>query len=241
MPNDSSTVRFRLTLHSRLPESEYMPSFTPRAQPMRQLTLGLLLALVAPMACVAPAGSITAEQQPAAPAHAAHATDAADIAPTTIILVRHAEKAPAPANDPPLDSIGMHRARMLLDVVRDANVGAVYITPFARTRLTADPVAKARGLTPIVVPTTGGGAVHVTTVADRVRAEQRGRTTLVVGHSNTIPAIVRALGGTAPAELAEHQYDDLFVVTILPSGEVTTLRARYGPANPAPGTTPAMR
>ena len=218
-----------------------MTHFNSDMQRMRRSPLALLVALIATVACVAPAGSTTASQQPAAPAHAGRASDAADIAPTTVILVRHAEKASAPADDPPLDSIGMQRARVLLDVVRDANVTAVYVTPFARTRLTADPVAEALGLTPIVVPTSGGGAVHVATVADRVKAEQRGRTTLVVGHSNTIPAIVRALGGSAPAELADHQYDDLFIVTILPSGEVATVRARYGPPNPAPGTTPAMR
>src|SRR5687767_6378937 len=58
-----------------------------------------------------------------------------DAAPTVIILVRHGEKAPAPANDPVLDSTGMCRAEMLLDVVRDAKISAVYTTPFARTRL----------------------------------------------------------------------------------------------------------
>lgn len=164
-----------------------------------------------------------------------------DAAPTVVILVRHAEKAPAPANDPVLDSAGMRRAEMLLDVVRDAKVSAVYTTPYARTRLTAEPVTKHLALTPGTVDIRGGTAAHVQAVADRVLAEQRGRTSLVVGHSNTIPLIVRALGGSAPDQLEDHEYDNLFIVTIPSSGPVITLRARYGPPNPAPGATPAMK
>lgn len=162
-------------------------------------------------------------------------------ATTVVILVRHAEKAPAPANDPVLDSIGTRRAEMLLDVVRDASVAAVYTTPYARTRLTAQPVASALGLAPNVVEVKGGTPAHVRAVADRVLAEQRGRTSLVVGHSNTIPLIVRALGGAAPEQLEDHEYDNLFIVTIPASGAVTTVRARYGPANPASAAAPSMK
>jgi broad specificity phosphatase PhoE len=161
--------------------------------------------------------------------------------PTVIILVRHAEKAPAPANDPVLDSTGMRRAEMLLEVVRDAKVAAVYTTPYARTRLTAEPVTKALGLAPNVVEIKGGTPIHVKAVADRVLAEQRGRVSLVVGHSNTVPLIVRALGGSAPDQLEDHEYDNLFIVTIPAAGPVTTVRARYGPANPAVASAPGMK
>lgn len=162
-------------------------------------------------------------------------------APTTVILVRHAEKAPAPAEDPPLDSAGLRRAAMLLDALRDASIDAVYVTQLARTRLTAEPVSTMLGVAPVVVGTTGGTTAHVRAVADRILAEQRGQTTLVVGHSNTVSLIVRALGGSAPAKLEDHEYDNLFIVTIPASGTVTTVRARYGPPNPAPSATPPMR
>ena len=192
------------------------------------------LALVAAVATgLAPVHAGLGAQQAAAPAPAA--------APTVVILVRHGEKAPAPANDPVLDSTGLRRAEMLLDVVRDANITAVYTTPYARTRLTGEPVARKLGLTPSVVDTRGGTPAHVQAVADRVLAEQRGRTTLVVGHSNTIPLIVRALGGSAPDQLEDHEYDNLFIVTIPASGPATTVRARYGPANPAPRAVPGMK
>ena len=41
--------------------------------------------------------------------------------------------------------------------------------------------------------------------------------------------------------IEDHEYDNLFVVTIPASGPVTTVRARYGPANPAPGAAPSMK
>lgn len=183
---------------------------------------------------VAVAGPVTA-QPPAV------TRSAVDSAPTIVILVRHAEKAATPANDPGLDSTGARRAAMLADVVRDARIGAVYVTQLARTRLTAEPVARMFGVAPMVVETSGGTATHVRTVADRVLAEQRGRATLVVGHSNTVPLIVRALGGSAPEQLDDHEYDNLFIVTIPASGPVVTVRARYGPPNPPAAPTPSMR
>lgn len=209
-----------------------------------RLTTALLLALFPVLTlagCAAPVANQGATQSPAvavtghgAAQSPAVAVNAVDSAPTVVILVRHGEKAAAPANDPVLDSIGTRRAAMLVDVVRDAHVGAVYVTPLARTRLTAEPVARALGVAPIVVGLSGGTAAHVRTVADRVLAEQRGRATLVVGHSNTVPLIVRALGGSAPEQLDDHEYDNLFIVTIPVSGPVVTVRARYGPPNPAP-------
>src|SRR5690242_13430172 len=72
---------------------------------------------------------------------------------TTVILVRHAEKAAEPANDPPLTSEGEARARDLWLAVKEAGVTAVITTQFARTRATAQPTASALSITPEVVNT----------------------------------------------------------------------------------------
>jgi broad specificity phosphatase PhoE len=145
---------------------------------------------------------------------------------TTVILVRHAEKALTPGDDPVLDSIGQRRARALARALLHTKVDAILVTQYQRTRLTAEPVALASGVTPRVVDTRAGGAAHAMAVADAARAEV-GKTVLVVGHSNTIPAIVRALGGSAEA-MADGDYDDLYVVIIPSSGAARTIHARYG-------------
>jgi len=70
-----------------------------------------------------------------------------------------------------------------------------------------------------------------------VRQRYAGRTVLVVGHSNTIPAIVAELGGPRVADLCEHEHGWLFTLVIRARGEVALLRARYGtPDGPAPAS-----
>jgi len=54
-----------------------------------------------------------------------------------------------------------------------------------------------------------------------------GRTVLVCGHSNTVPALVRGLGGGA-VEIPDERFDALVVLTRA-GGEVRTLVLGYGP------------
>lgn len=158
-------------------------------------------------------------------------------APTTVILVRHAEKAAAPADDPPLTAAGEARARDLVQAVRDAGVAVVITTQFARTRATAQPTATTLGITPTVVPATS--AAHVRDVVAEIQ-KHAGQTVLVVGHSNTVPAIVEALGAKRPVAICDSQYDDLYVVTIRGAGTTNTVHARYGAPSPRDSTCAAM-
>ncbi|MEP6494714.1 MAG: phosphoglycerate mutase family protein [bacterium] len=151
-------------------------------------------------------------------------------APITAIFVRHAEKAATPADDPPLTAAGEMRARELVDVVRDAHVTAIITTQFARTRGTAQPSAAALGITPEAMP--ASSPAHVQDVAAAIRTHA-GQTVLVVGHSNTVPAIIEALGGTRPLSICDLVYDNLYVVTIPPTGAVGVVHSKYGAASPA--------
>ncbi|MGB5719798.1 MAG: histidine phosphatase family protein, partial [Woeseiaceae bacterium] len=73
-------------------------------------------------------------------------------ATTTVIFVRHAEKAALPADDPALSEAGQRRAAELArqlvdaDVVPGVGVDVVYSTSYRRTVETAKPVADALGL-----------------------------------------------------------------------------------------------
>lgn len=155
--------------------------------------------------------------------------------PPTVVVVRHAEKADA-SRDTDLSAAGYARARALDSALIDAHVSAIIVTPYKRNAETAAAVARRYGLTPIVVPLTGGVAAHAKAVA--AEALRHSGTVLVVGHSNTIGAVVAALGGTATiGDLCEAAFQWMFLVR--PAGEgsgpTMTVRSRYGAADP-PGS-----
>ena len=157
---------------------------------------------------------------------------------TTVILVRHAEKAAQPANDPGLTAAGEERARDLAQLARDAGVTAVITTQYARARATAQPIASALRITPEVVE--ARGTSHAQDVANAVRAHAGG-VVLVVGHSNTIPAIIAALGAPQPPPICDPEYDNVYIVTVPASGPAHVIRAHYGERTPAPSSCGAMR
>lgn len=159
--------------------------------------------------------------------------------PTVVLLVRHAEKAAQPAQDPPLTEAGAARARALVQVARDAGVTAIITTQFERTRKTAEPTATALHITPEVVEA-GPVPQHAKATVDRILAHGGG-TVLVVGHSNTIPAIVGALGAPQPRELCDSEYDQLFVVILGDTGPPRLIRSRYGAPSADDVSCPAMR
>lgn len=163
--------------------------------------------------------------------------------PSTVILVRHAEKAANPANDPPLDDTGSARAGSLAATLADAGVNSIITTQFLRTRATVLPLAERLKLEPVTVPATRDLAAHARAVADAVRATPTGGTVLVSGHSNTIPAIIHALGGPEMPELCETDYDNLFVLEMDGERPPRLIRARYGaPDGPdAPGCARSVR
>jgi broad specificity phosphatase PhoE len=148
---------------------------------------------------------------------------------TTIVVVRHAEKAAEPAADPPLTAIGEARAQALVEAVRGMPVTAIISTDFVRTRSTAAPLAARLGLAPEIVDARLRD--HARLVAEGILARHRGETVLVVGHSNTVPDIVAALGATRPAPICDAEYDALFVVRVPPSGAPVAERRQYGAAS----------
>ena len=158
------------------------------------------------------------------------AASAARAQTTTVIVVRHAEKGAEPASDPPLTAAGTARAELLADMVRDAGVSAVITTQFQRTRMTGAAAAARLGILPEVVD--ARAPMHAKAVADTVLMKHRGQTVLVVGHSNTVPEIVAALGAPKPQPICDEGYDNAFVVTIPLSGPASVVRLHYGQITP---------
>lgn len=148
--------------------------------------------------------------------------------PSTIILVRHAEKAALPADDPALSPAGQQRARDLASALTDAHVSTIIATQFQRTQATARPVAELVGQTTIVVPATSDPRGHADAVAAKARSTPAGSVVLIVGHSNTIPLIIAALGGPKMPDLCDAEYANLFVLEMPQTGGPRLIRGKYG-------------
>ena len=165
---------------------------------------------------------------------------AAQTSVTIVIVVRHAEKAAAPAADPPLTEAGIARAKALVEALAGADVQAVISTPLVRTRETARPVAEAHGLSVETVALGPTVAEHAKAVADAAR-KHAGHTVLVVGHSNTVAPIIAALGGPRLPDLCDAQYSMLFTV-VLDGTKARLIQGTYGAASIDPsGTCAAMK
>ena len=149
-------------------------------------------------------------------------------ATTTVIFVRHAEKMAEPSDDPGLSEAGLQRAaelaRQLVDADVVAGVDAIYSTSYRRTEETARPVADALSL-----PITSYDASNTATIMDEIVKKHKGKIILVVGHSNTIPALIGNMGASKKVpEIKEDEYDNIYIVSIPWFGKTKTIRLRYG-------------
>ena len=151
-----------------------------------------------------------------------------------IFLVRHAERAddsnanpgmvmdPHMAGDPPLSEAGRVRALLLAKMLTDTGIGHIHSTDFRRTRETAQPTADAAGLA-----ITTYNPSEPDDFAAKLRSTP-GRH-LVVGHSNSTPDLVTALGGDPGTPIEALEYDRLYIVTFR-DGAVQTVLLRFGEA-----------
>lgn len=129
-------------------------------------------------------------------------------AASMIFLVRHAERADSGgsvSSDPGLSAEGRTRALHLVQELKDAKIAAIFTSEYQRTQQTAAPLAKSLGIHLEVVP-----GKDVPSLVARIRATSGN--VLVVGHSNTLPQIIKALGISTPLIMTEADYDNLFVV-----------------------------
>jgi broad specificity phosphatase PhoE len=149
-------------------------------------------------------------------------------ATTTIIFVRHAEKAVEPADDPGLSEAGQRRVaeltRQLVDADVVAGIDAVYSTPFRRTQETARPIADALDL-----PVNTYDPSDTEEVLENILRNHKGEIILVVGHSNTVPVLIANLGASkkVPA-IHESEYDNIYIISIPWFGKTKTIRLRFG-------------
>lgn len=150
-------------------------------------------------------------------------TQAEEAPMTSFILLRHAEKSTAPeaGKDPPLSEAGIARAQRIAQRLKDADIAAVYATQYRRTQNTAAPTAQQHGL-PVQVLWMGKRDLRevAADLRDELLRRHRGRTVLIIGHSNTVPIFVEAFSGQSAAAMPESEFDRWSEVCLGADGRV---------------------
>jgi len=171
------------------------------------------------------------------PGQGRRAPAAASFKPTTVFLVRHADKDTTPPDNPPLNELGRKRSQVLARTLKEAGIKAIYTSQFLRTQQTAEPLATLLGVTPASIPLRMDvrdprrvSDQSIRDIVDKIHAHA-GDAALVVGHSNTVPEVIRMLGGNVVPTIDERQFDDLFVVTVYEKGKAKVARLKYGLAD----------
>ena len=198
----------------------------------KQLTrLSLCLLGVLCVSAVA-VGNLTNEPSGAISSHTALGTSSVNQTPTTVILVRHAEKAIVPPEnkDPDISMAGLARAQELARMLGDSGIKAIYVTQFKRTQQTVKPLADKLGLTATQVQ-----ANKTADLVKQIREQNAGQTVFIAGHNNTVPEIIAALGGPTLPIIPETEFDNLYVLTVQGDGTAKLLKLKYGSPLPASG------
>jgi phosphohistidine phosphatase SixA len=154
--------------------------------------------------------------------------------PITVFLIRHAEREDEPRQDPPLSKLGAARAEALARLLSTAGVKAIFTSQYARTKQTAEPLATKFGLTvtPFTLKTNPANprqiAEESTAEVTNKILEHAGQSVLVIGHSNSIPDVIKMLGGDVVPTIDEKKFDDLFIVNVYAKGKAKVVQLKYG-------------
>ena len=124
-----------------------------------------------------------------------------------VVIVRHAEKAANGGSDPDLSSTGRARADELARILKDSGITAIFTSEFKRTQETAAPSATSIGVTATVIPAKDTAALVA-------KLHQLNGNALVVGHGDTIPNIIKALGIDSPINIPDEDYSEFLIVTV---------------------------
>lgn len=141
--------------------------------------------------------------------------------PTTILLVRHAEKVEDGSKNPPLAEKGSRRAAMIRELFASTDFDGLYATPFERTINTLKPLADTLGRT----VETYDPNLDLVVLMDQLLDKHAGKSIFITGHSNTIPGMLNVLIGRNDYEDFTHdQYNDIFMVSLTEKGKASVTR-----------------
>ena len=154
--------------------------------------------------------------------------------PITVFLIRHAEREDEPRQDPPLSKDGVARSQALARLLSTAGIKAIFTSQYTRTKQTAEPLATKLGITvtSFTLKTNPANPRQITEestaeVTNKI-LEHAGQSVLVIGHSNSIPDVIKMLGGDVIPTIDEKKFDDLFIVNVYARGKAKVVQLKYG-------------
>jgi 2,3-bisphosphoglycerate-dependent phosphoglycerate mutase len=142
----------------------------------------------------------------------------------TFYIVRHAEKN-GNTDEAGLTAAGIERAVELERYLADKKLDTVFTSNIRRTILTGLSVALPQSLPQI--PLKQAPQNELDNFIARIKNIRSTKNILVVGHTNTMPAIVQALSGESIPAIPEHEYNNMYIITIK-GKEKTLVHTTYG-------------
>ena len=161
-----------------------------------------------------------------------------------MFILRHAERAEYDEGDGPISKTGQWRAMTLARLLGEAGITTIITSDAKRAMQTAEPIARALGITPRVIRTRGAKtaddivltidrekadwvADYAKKLMDEIHSRHKNDVVLIIGHQNTVPAIVRATGYSGEVKIGDYEHDDIFVVVPKEGGPPTLLHLNY--------------
>ena len=145
---------------------------------------------------------------------------------TTLILIRHGERNNPSAGDPPggphLNTDGKNRARLLVHVLGQTGIKVIYTSHFIRTQEMAQPLAAH------LAPINGAQFDAPAQIKNDILLHHTGKTVLVVGHSDSVPALINLFTGGHLPDINDAEFDNMFILTALNSGAAFVTKLKYG-------------
>jgi len=130
----------------------------------------------------------------------------------TVILLRHAEKDVSEGADtanPELSAAGNLRAQKLVEIMNKYQPDAIYSSNYIRTRATVRPLARKRRMMTQIYDSRNLNQMRDLIVSGKIKR------IVVVGHSNTTPALANLLVKQDKYKnLAESEYDKIWIIKI---------------------------
>jgi len=144
----------------------------------------------------------------------------------TLYIVRHAEKDTAGGNNPAISVTGKERAGDLYRALKKKKIDLIFVSQYKRTGMTADSIRIYQNIDTVHY----AADVSADKLFEQVKLRAgKAKNILIVGHSNTLPGIIRKAGvpGYTVKEIPDNEYDNLFIVK-QKKGKAVLEQKKYG-------------